>query len=76
MQLIIDVQIHCRIEVQVGSHGGYPNMMWVDGIIMARNADTTVWVRVPKADQLYLCEEKHVFVNLKDMREATKATMI
>jgi hypothetical protein len=57
-------KITCRIQVEAGLH----NWIWVDGFIRSKNADGTVWVVIPKADQLYLCNENEVFVNLADVR--------
>lgn len=57
-------KITCRIQVEAGLH----NWIWVDGFIRSKNADGTVWVVIPKADQLYLCNENEVFVSLADVR--------
>jgi hypothetical protein len=60
----LEPKINCRIKVQFGNE-----MHWVDGFIKSKNADGTVWIRVPKADQIYLCDELEVYVNLADVRK-------
>jgi hypothetical protein len=57
--------INCRIQVEAG---GVNKWIWVEGFIKSKNADGTMWVRVPKADQLYLCNDTEVFVSLSDVR--------
>ena len=57
-------KINCRIKVQSGDI-----MVWTSGYIKSKNADGTVWVIVPSADQLYLCNPEEVFVNLENVRE-------
>lgn len=72
MHKITNQIINCRIQVEV-SHDKW---IWLDGYIKSINKDGTCWIRVPKTDDLYLCDEDEIWANFGDIREYYKEAIL
>lgn len=72
MHKILIHKINCRIRIELGTN----DWIWVEGYVKSTNKDGTCWVVVPKSDDLYLCKEDEIWVNLGDTRDYYREAII
>lgn len=62
------IGVKCKLQVQVGLKSD--DKLWVDGEIIQILTDGQIVVGVPKADQIYYCLPKEIFVSMDNFQSA------